>query len=134
MVMPLVDLPDAERQVIDVLLAAGHGTVKTDYPSERLTSTDYWLQVDQEPADSTDYPVLERAQVRITAHVAPGRRTAVKAHASDALADLCSFPGNSSVSGIFPRAGRSDVSADPDTGNLMCWVLVRVDLKASLAS
>jgi hypothetical protein len=129
-----VDLPDAERQVVDVLLAAGHETVKTDYPSESLTGTDYWLQVDQEPADSSAYPVLERAQVRVTAHAASGRRTAVKTYAAEALADLCSFAGNASVSGIFPRAGRSDVSIDPDTRNVMCWVLVRVDLKASLAS
>jgi hypothetical protein len=129
-----VDLPDAELEVIDILEAAGHAIVKTDFPSERLTGTDYWLQVDQEPADSSDYPVLERATVRVVAHAAPGRRTAVKRHASDALADLTSFAGNANVSGIFPRAGRSDVSADPDTKNVMCWVLVRVDLRASLAS
>lgn len=131
MVMPLVDLPDAEREVIDVLLAAGHPVVSTEFPDETLTGSTYWLQVDQEPSNADDYPVVERAQVRITAHVAPGRRTAVKEHASDALADLCSFAGNSSVSGIFPRAGRSDVSTDPDTKNLMCWVLVRVDLLAT---
>jgi hypothetical protein len=133
-VKPLVDLPDAEREVVDILLAAGHAIVKTDFPDEKLTGTDYWLQVDQEPADASNYPVLERAPVRVVAHAAPGRRTAVKQYAAEALADLTSFAGNANVSGIFPRAGRSDVSIDPDTRNVMCWVLVRVDLRASLAS
>lgn len=131
---PLVDLPDAEREVIDILEAAGHAVVKTDYPDESLSGTAYWLQVDQEAGDADDYPVVERAQVRVTAHAAKGRRTAVKQHAAEALADLYSFAGNANVAGVVPLGGRSAVSTDPDTGNVMCWVLVRVDLLASLAS
>lgn len=131
---PLVDLPDAERQVIDVLLAAGHPVVSTNFPDEPLTGTDYHLQVDLEASDTDDYPIVERAQVRVTAHAANGRRTAVKDYAQQALADLYSASGLASVAGIWPVSGRSAVSIDPDTRNVMCWVLVRVDLKASLAS
>jgi hypothetical protein len=132
-VKPLVDLPDAERVVIDILEDAGHPVVKTDYPSTRLTGTDYWLQVDLEASNTADYPVTERAQVRVTAHVAPGRRTAVKLIAAEALADLYTSV-SSTVAGIVPISGRSAVSTDPATGNVMCWVLVRVDLLASLAT
>jgi hypothetical protein len=131
---PLVDLPDAERVVRDVLLAAGHATVSTEFPSNRLTGASYWLQVDLEASDTAGYPIVERAQVRVTAHAAPGRRTAVKELASDVLADLYTFAGSADCAGIVPTSGRSAISTDPDTGNVMCWVLVRVDLKASLAS
>lgn len=131
---PLVDLPDAEKVVIGILEAAGYTTVKTDYPSSRLTGADYWLQVDQEPGGVSGYPVTERVQVRVTAHAGYKRRTAVKLLASDVLADLYSFIGSATVAGIKPLGGRSAVSTDPATENVMCWVLVRVDLLASLAS
>jgi hypothetical protein len=132
-VKPLVDLPDAERKVIDALEAAGYATVKTDYPSTSLASNEEWLQVDLENSDTSAYPVAERAQVRVTAHLAYGRRTAVKELAGNVLADLYTY-ADADVAGIVPISGRSAVSIDPDTRNVMCWVLVRVDLKASLAS
>jgi hypothetical protein len=131
---PLVDLPDAERVVIDILLAEGHATVRPQYPSTTLTGTNTVLQVQLESSDTAGYPFVERAQVRVTAHAAPGRRDAVKELAGDALADLYVYPGDADVAGIVPRGGRSAVSTDPSTRNEMCWVLVRVDLKASLAS
>lgn len=131
---PLVDLPDAERQVMDILLAAGHPIVSTNFPDAPLTGSNYALQVDLEASDTAAYPVAERAQVRVTAHAAEGRRTAVKDYAQQALADLYSSSGIAAVAGIVPVSGRSAVSTDPDTHNEMCWVLVRVDLKASLAS
>jgi hypothetical protein len=130
---PLVDLPDAERVVIAALEAAGHGVVTTNYPDEPLTGTDYVLQVDLEASNSDDYPVTERAQVRVVAHVAENRRTAAKTHAAEALADLYVY-SSASVAGIVPLAGRSTPSIDPTTKNVMCWVLVRVDLLASNAS
>lgn len=131
---PLVDLPDAERQVIDVLLAAGHTVVSTNFPDLPLTGSNYALQVDLEASNTDAYPVSERAQVRVVVHAAHGRRTAVKDVAQEVLADLYSWSGNASVAGIVPVSGRSAVSTDPDTRNVMCWVIVRVDLKASLAS
>jgi hypothetical protein len=130
---PLVDLPDAEAVVRTALLAAGHPTVTTNYPSASLTGTDYVLQVDLEASNSDDYPITERAQVRVVAHVAEGRRTAAKQHAAEALADLYVY-SSASVAGIVPLVGRSTPSTDPTTKNVMCWVLVRVDLLASNAS
>ena len=134
MAKPLVDLPDAEEVVRDVLLAAGHTDVRGEFPSNRLSGTSYVLQVDQEPGDARRYPIVERVPVRVTVHVAPGRRTAAKELASDVLADLYTFAGDADCAGIVPRSGRSAISTDPSTRNVMCWVLVRVDLKASLAS
>lgn len=130
---PLVDLPDVEREVIDALLAVGHANVTTNFPDEPLTGTQTTLQVELEASNVDDYPVTERAQVRVTAHAAKGRRTAVKELAGDVLADLYTF-SSANVAGVVPLGGRSAVSTDPDTENVMCWVLVRVNLLASLAS
>lgn len=130
---PLVDLPDAEREVIDALLAAGHAQVKTDYPSIPLGSSEEWLQVDLESSNVDAYPVAERAQVRVTVHVAGGRRTSAKRIAAEVLADLYTY-ASANVAGVVPLGGRSAVSTDPATKNVMCWVLVRVNLLASLAS
>jgi hypothetical protein len=131
---PLVDLPDAERQLMTVLLGLGYASVSTDYPSTRLGSSATHIQVDLESSDTDDYPIVERAQVRVVVHAAEGRRGAVKAIAGEVLGDLYSFTGNADVAGIVPLAGRSAISSDPTTRNVMCWVLVRVDLLASNAS
>ena len=130
---PLVDLPDAERVVIDALEAAGHDVVTTNYPDEALTGTDYVLQVDLEASNADDYPVTERAQVRVVAHVGPNRRGAAKQHAAEALADLYVY-SSANVAGIVPLVGRSTPTTDPTTKNVMCWVLVRVDLLATAAT
>lgn len=132
---PTVSLPDPERAVIDVL-ASGRpaGSVGSDYPSTTLAASDFRVQVDLEGGDVRAYPVTERARVRVTIHAAPGRRTFAKQLAAAMLADLYSFPGSADMAGIVPLSGRSGISVDPTTRNVMCWVLVRVDLKASLAS
>jgi hypothetical protein len=127
---PLVDLPDPETVVRDALLDAGHAIVKTEYPSEALASDTVWLQVDLEASNTDFYPVTERAQVRVVAHAARGRRGAVKDLAQQALADLY-VSVNPDVAGIVPISGRSAVSTDPATKNVMCWVMVRVDLLAT---
>lgn len=129
-----VNLPDPERALIDVLEAAAHSSVSTEFPDVPLTGTNYHLQVDLESSDTSGYPVVERAQMRVTVHTAPDKRTLAKQTASTVLRDAYSFAGNANVSSIFPLSGRSAVSTDPDTGNEMCWVLLRVDLLASLAS
>lgn len=99
--------------------------VSTSYPSTSLAGDATHLQVELENADAGDYPIVERDQVRVTAHAAKGKRTNVKALASLAQGLLCA------ESGVFPRLGRSGVSEDPTTGNLMCWFIVRVDIKAT---
>ena len=129
-----VSLPDPERELVALLTTAlGAGIVSTDFPSTTLTGTNRKVQVDLEGGSAADYPVTERAQVRVTCHRAPGKRTDVKADAATVLRHLVSSR-RANVAGIFPLGGRSAVSVDPDTGNVMCWVLVRVDLKATLAS
>ena len=133
MSIPAVIVSDPEREVVTVLAAAlGPGVAFTAYPSSKIAPGALWVQVELEGGNVADYPITERAQVRITCHAA--QRTAVKAHADTVRRHLATFPGSSTVAGIHPVTGRSGVSTDPDTGNLMCWLLVRVDLKASLAS
>jgi hypothetical protein len=133
---PTVTLTDPEKVVIDLLIAAGQpaGTVKTEFPSNTLTGTNTRVQVELESSNVVRYPIQERAQVRVVAYAAPGKRDAVKTLAATLLADLYAFPGSASVAGIVPLSGRSAVTVDPTTRNLMCWVLVRVDLTASVAS
>jgi hypothetical protein len=130
-VKPSVTLPDPERVVVDLLVAAGYSGVSTDFPSVPLSGSTTKVQVDLEASSTDDYPVTERAQVRVVAHAAPGKRSSVKVLASALLQTLYSFPGNASIAGIVPVAGRSAVSVDPDTGNVMCWLIVRVDLIAT---
>lgn len=129
-----VDLPDAEREVMGRLIAAGRSGVDLHFPTVPLAKGSTAIQVDLESSDTDDYPVVERAQVRVTCHAAKGERTVVKELAGDVLADLYSWGGNANVAGVVPISGRSAVSTDPDTGNVMCWVLVRVDLLATTAA
>ncbi len=132
-----VALPDPEREVIAILAAAlGAGIASTDYPSTSLTSNVKRVQVDLEGGDVNDYPVTERAQVRITCHVGKAtasQRTVVKDLTDDCRRHLVTSR-TANIAGIVPLGGRSGVSTDPTTGNVMCWFLVRVDLLASLAS
>lgn len=131
---PAVVLPDAERVTVSILNVAGLDNVAVGFPDVTLASDETRVQVELEASDVGDYPVTERAQVRVTAHAAPGRRTVVKELAGECLMALYSHTGSASVAGVVPLSGRSAVSVDPDTRNVMCWVLVRVDLLASLAS
>lgn len=129
-----VQVGDPERELVTILKAAlGPGIASPDYPSETLAEGARAVQVDFEGSDDSDYPIVERAHVRIVCHRPPGDRTAVKDDADDVRRTLVTFGGSAAVSGIFPAGGRSAVSTDPDTGNLMCWFLVRVDLKATPA-
>lgn len=129
-----VTFADAEKAVIGVLATAlGAGIVSTDYPSARLTGTVKKVQVDQEPSDISGYPILERTPVRVVIHTAPEKRSDAKSYASTVLAALSSYRGSSTVAAIVPILGRSEVSIDQATGNHMCWVLVRVDIKATQA-
>lgn len=132
-----VQLPDPERELVSILNAAfGSVIADTDYPSTSLAANVKRVQVDLEGGDVNDYPVTERAQVRVTCHV--GKATASQRTVVKTLADTVRrhivTARTANVAGIVPLGGRSGVSTDPDTGNVMCWFLVRVDLKASLAS
>lgn len=105
-------------------------TISVKFPDAALATTTH-LQVELETSNTTDFPILERAQVRVTAYAGPGKRTNVKALASLTQGLLLAHPGSAGIAGIFPLIGRSDVIEDPTTKNLMCWFLVRVDLTAT---
>ena len=133
---PLVTFADPERKVIDFYKAAGIATTVTDaFPTAALTGDAKHLQVELELGGAEDYPVSERAQIRVTCYTAPGERTSVKSLASLAQGHLYAWEGDADVAGTSPLVGRSDVITDPTTKNLMVWFTFRVSLKAtSLAS
>lgn len=131
MTVPVV-IADPERICIDVLTAALGAVVSTDYPDEPLAAGTRHVQVDLEGGDDSDYPVAERAQVRIVCHRPRTDRTQVKADADQCRRILATYEGSATVAGIKPRGARSAVATDNDTGNLMCWILVRVDLKGQM--
>jgi hypothetical protein len=106
-------------------------TITTAFPAAALTTQTH-VQVELEAGNASDYPITERAQVRVTCYAAPGKRTDVKRLASLAQALVYSYPGDADVAGCSIIAGRSDVITDPDTKNLMVWFLARVNLKATL--
>lgn len=139
---PLVTFPDPESAVVSQLTVAfaarseiyKPATFGTSFPTAALTKVPLktHLQVELEVGNTDNYPVTERAQVRVTCYAPPGERGAAKNLASLAQGLLLSWPGSDEVSGVFPGIGRSDVITDPTTKNLMVWFVVRVDLKATL--
>lgn len=105
--------------------------VTTDFPSAALAGDATWIQLELESGDVSDYPVTERAQVRVVCYAAKNRRSNAKALASLTQGLLHAHPGSEKVAGVVIRGGRSAVTPDPDTENLMVWFLVRVDLLAT---
>lgn len=129
---PLVTFPDPEELVALYYRDLGIADkVGVDFPSTTLAAGVKHLQVELEAGGVEDYPVTERARVRVTAHMGPGQRGAVKDFASLAQGHLLRFQGDGVV-GVVPQIGRSDVISDPTTRNLLVWFLSRVDLKATL--
>lgn len=136
---PKVIFADPENLIVDYLKAAWlprveaykPTTVNPNFPAATLSGNGTHLQVELEVGNADDYPITERAQVRVTCHAAQGKRDNVKALASLTQALLYSHPGDGDVAGVFIQTGRSDVIADPATKNLMVWLLVRVALKAT---
>jgi hypothetical protein len=106
-------------------------SVGMSYPSAKLVNATH-VQVDLEVGNADDYPVTERAQVRVTCHAPFDDRTDVKALASLAQSIVYSHPGDANVAGCTILVGRSNVITDPDTKNRMVWFLARVNLKATL--
>jgi hypothetical protein len=132
---PLVTFPDPEAAVINALKAAflpraeayKPATITTSFPAALTSSTH--IQVELEVGNADDYPIAERAQVRVTCYASKDHRTNVKALASLAQGLVYGLSGGS-IAGVDILVGRSDVITDPDTKNLMCWFLARVNLKA----
>ena len=102
-------------------------TITTAFPATTLTATTH-VQVELELGGADDYPITERAQVRVTCYAAPGKRSDVKALASLTQALIANQPGSASIAGTKILVGRSNVITDPDTKNLMAWFLARVNM------
>lgn len=144
---PLVTFPDPEAAIhayyVEAFAARSEeykpATIGTGYPGATLDNATH-LQVQLEAGNADDYPVTERAQVRVTAHVPPDRgagdtvggRSDAKRLATLAQGLLYAHPGDDEVAGCRPQLGRSDVITDPDTRNLMVWFTFWVDLKATV--
>lgn len=135
-----VTFPDPEKVVIDYLVARFAGrpeaykpaTITSAFPTVALAGDSTHLQVELEVGDPEDYPVTEWAQVRLTGYAAPGKRSNAKGVAGLTLALVASHPGSASILATQIRTGRSNVIKDPDTGNLMVWLLARVALKPTV--
>lgn len=135
MTKPQVTFADAEDTQVTALKAAFTGrsedyvpgTVSVKFPAERLVDATH-VQVECEFGDARDYPITERAQVRYTCHVPPGKRSWAKDLASLTQALVYSQPGTELVAGVHLRGGRSNVITDPDTKNLMVWFLAEIPL------
>lgn len=134
---PLVTFPDPEAALIGYLSDVLVGYPETYAPTTVSTgfppgASPYHVQVELEAGNADDYPIAERAQVRVNCWAPAGKRTHVKALASLAQGFAYRHPGDADVAGCQILVGRSDVITDPDTGRLMCWFLVRVNLKATV--
>lgn len=136
---PLVTFADPEALVVNYLTTAfapraepyKPSTITVAFPTAALAGNVTHVQVELEVGGVADYPVTERAQVRVTCYAAPGKRTNVKALASLAQGLLSRY-ADANVANVTPLVGRSDVITDPTTKNLMVWFTVRVDLKATV--
>lgn len=133
---PLVTFADAEAAVIDYLKAAFTGAIAdrrpgritADIPTAALAQDAQWVQVNLD-ASSADYPITERATVRVTCHTAPGHRSAASDLASLVQGLLLTYPGGGPAFSVRPGVGRSRPIVDPPTKNFMVWFTVRVNLR-----
>lgn len=138
MTLPVVTYPDPEAIVKARIEAAYTGRVETykpdtvsiEFPGPDLATIH--AQVAYEgPAAEDQYPAKERSQVRVVLWAPQGRRDDVKNAASLTLGLLCSTPPGAGVGSIRKILGRSKVITDPDTKHLMCWFLIRVNLRGT---
>lgn len=137
---PLVTFPDPETVLIDFLKAEflprveayKPTSISPNFPTAALAGSATHLQVELESSNTDDYPVTERSQVRISGYANGDKRSNVKALASLSMGLLGAAEGVPAIAGIEILGGRSDVTTDPTTKNLICWFLVRVNLKATL--
>lgn len=134
---PLVTFaaPDkAVRDYLRPLLVArsetyAPNTVTADFPTTLTAGTH--LQVELEASNTTDYPIVERDQVRFTVWAPKGKRSDALDAASLVMAYVYALAGVASIAGTVILIGRSDVVTDPDTGYEMCWFLARIDMLAT---
>lgn len=135
---PLVTFADPESVVRTYLLAAFAGrsevykpaTITNAFPTAALTNDATHVQVELDGAGVDDYPVTERATVRVTCYAAPTKPSNAKNLASLTQGLLYAFAGNADAHGIDPLTGRIK-TADPTTKNQMVSFTVRVNMRAT---
>jgi hypothetical protein len=138
--LPIVTYPDAEAELVTYLRAVyadrdeafkpAESAIATKMPAT-LTGGITYVQVVHETSPGDDYPAKERAQVRVVCWAPGDHRSDVKSLASLTQGLLNSHPGSAGVGNVRTLIGRSTPTTDPDTKNLMCWFLVRVNLRGT---
>jgi len=133
---PLVTFADPERVIRAYQQARWSGrpevyapdTFSNSFPTVALTGDATHLQIELD-GSADEYPVTERATVRLTFYSAPTSQDNAKNGASLARAFCLTHPGDADVAGVAPLTGRLK-AVDPDTRNNMVSFTVRVSLKA----
>lgn len=134
---PLVMFPDPEAVARTYLIAefAARGeaykpaTVTNAFPTAALTGNTTHVQVELDGGFTDDYPVTERATLRVTCYSAPTSQTNAKNLASLTQGLLYTFPGSSEAHGTYPLTGRLK-TVDPTTRNNIVSFTIRINLKA----
>lgn len=132
---PLAAAPDAEIVAVQYLTAAlvAHGetvTVGVVIPTTSTwTASTKFIQVALDGTPTVEYPVMERASLRVTAWA--GSTTEAKRLCRVVLAMLLSHPGGNGVGSIRPLTGCLPTK-DPTTGAQLATGSVRMNLLYSL--
>jgi hypothetical protein len=137
-VKPLVTFADPEAVVRTYLLAEfaarsevyKPATITNAFPTSALSGNATHVQVELDGANVEDYPVTERATVRITCYAAPTAPTNAKNLASLTQGLVTRFPGSADAHSVDPLTGRIK-TVDPTTKNHLVTFTVRVNLKAT---
>lgn len=137
MVKPLVMFPDPEAVARTYLLAefAARGeaykpaTITNSFPTSALAGNSTHVQVELDGVPGDDYPVTERATLRVTCYSAPTAATNAKNLASLTQGLLYAFPGNEQAHGVAPLTGRIK-TVDPATRNQIVSFTVRMNMRA----
>lgn len=115
---------DAERSIVDYLNSVLAENVTTGFPTPNAAATfTSAVQVAWDGTPTVEYPVTERATVRVTAWAK--QPTTAKALAGKVQGLVLSHPGDASVFAVHPLTGRLP-GRDADTGLFFCSFTCRV--------
>ena len=135
MTTPLAAAPDAEILAINYLTTALAARGETATVGVIIPTTTTWtgstkfIQVALDGTPIVEYPVMERASVRVTAWA--GSTTEAKRLCRLVLGLLCSHPGGSGVGSIRPLTGCLPTK-DPTTDAQLATGSVQMNLRMSV--
>jgi hypothetical protein len=137
-VNPLVTFADPERALRTYLTtewaaraeAYKPATLSNAFPTTTLSGNATHVQVELDGSED-EYPITERATVRVTFYSAPTSQDNAKNGAAVTRALCLTHPGDADIAGVSSLTGRLK-AVDPDTGNNMVSFTVRVSLLAHL--